>query len=325
MADDGTFKGHGGKPGRKSTVISMSAHKSRHNGEDNNKKGPSENSRADQRVEGSGARAFADSPGLGFADQKALPCENTPFERDIDLQTRAPEPPAARGRGRRFLRWGSDESQGNEIFGAPERDLDLELDLELELDSDQELDGSVDRISKRHSGNSGDVGVDVQLKRVIERERERERERAKNSERSGKSSDAVKKGDWDHKTEQSGSVVESFYHAINGLKAGFAGQRNVRVHCVISGMVFILALLLQVDYAGCLALILATGFVLFAEYVNTALEHITDIQAHFRHHQSARLAKDTAAGGVMIAAVTAVLVGATVFVPRLYALLIGQT
>ena len=289
MADDGTFKGHGGKPGRKSTVISMSAHKNRHGGDDSRKKGP------EHRVEGSGARSFQDNPPSGFVDQKALPCESSPFERDFDLQGAAAEPPAARGRGRRFLRWGLDESSsaGNDIFA--DQDHDAELGKELDLSADSDLDSQLEGVLAR--------GRDRDLERNIE----------------------LKKVDWDNKTQQSGSVFESFYHAINGLKAGFAGQRNVRIHCVISAMVFILALLLQVDSGGCLALILATGFVLFAEYVNTALEHITDIQAHFRHHQSARLAKDTAAGAVLIAAFTAVLVGLTVFAPRLYALLIGQT
>ena len=94
----------------------------------------------------------------------------------------------------------------------------------------------------------------------------------------------------------------------------------MRIHCAIALAVFTLALMLKVDAVGCLALVLATGFVLFAEYVNTALEHVTDIQANFRYHRSARYAKDTAAAAVLIAALTAVLVGAIVFVPHLLAL-----
>ncbi|MBS1990519.1 MAG: diacylglycerol kinase [Cyanobacteria bacterium SZAS LIN-3] len=262
MADDGTFKGHGGKPGRKSTVISMSAHKNRHG-------------------HSSSAEAEKDAPKklAGLTVFEALPCEDSPFERDVELTdaellaAAVQEPAPVKGRGRRFLRWGLDESQPTEVF------------------SDDDCDGEV---AEALASGSRDA--------------------------------AKSRGDdWDHKTGRSGSVTESFYHAIHGLKSGFAGQRNVRIHCVISVMVFLLAFLLQVDYAGCLSLILATGFVFFAEYVNTALEHITDIQAHFRHHESARLAKDTAAGAVLIAAVTAVLVGLTVFAPRLFALLIGQT
>jgi len=310
MADDGSFKGHGGKPGRKSTVISMSAHKSRHSNQSESEGAskklsaltifdstPKDGSRAEHRVEGSGARSYQETAIGSGRDDKALPCENSPFERNDHnvLTDSAPresvsETHASKPRGRRFLRWGLDESPSNDIFA----DSDLDLGLDSEIDPELALALASDPAASK-------------LKQAISASKTK-------SDRN-----------WNHKTERSGSVVESFYHAINGLKAGFAGQRNIKIHCVISGMVFILALLLQVDYAGCLALILATGFVLFAEYVNTALEHITDIQAHFRHHQSARLAKDTAAGAVLIAAVTAVLVGLTVFAPRLYALLIGQT
>jgi len=313
MADDGSFKGRGGKPGRKSTVISMSAHKSRHSNqsesENASKKlssltmfdsapngGPKAEARPEPRTDGSGARAYEETTTLSARDDKALPCENSPFERndhhahtDSASRDSASEAPAPRARGRRFLRWGLDESPSNDIFGDPDLDTDLDSGIDPELALALASDPAASKLKKNGAGKS------------------------------------KTDPNWNHKTERSGSVVESFYHAINGLKAGFSGQRNIKIHCVISGLVFILALLLQVDYAGCLALILATGFVLFAEYVNTALEHITDIQAHFRHHQSARLAKDTAAGAVLIAAVTAVLVGLTVFVPRLYALLIGQT
>jgi diacylglycerol kinase (ATP) len=129
---------------------------------------------------------------------------------------------------------------------------------------------------------------------------------------------------WHHKSSRSGSVIESFYHAFHGLKVGFSSQRNIRIHCCIASGVFLLALLLHVDATSWLALGLATGFVLFAEYINTAVEHVTDIQANFRYHRSARYAKDTAAAAVLIAALTAVLVGAIVFVPRIFALLNGQ-
>jgi diacylglycerol kinase len=282
MADDGSSKGHGGKPGRKSTVLSMSAHKNRHNGESES---------ASKKV--SSLTLFDFSPSDAAADEaadvstssaEALPCENTPFERNDGLGEIT-----ARAPGRKFLRWGPED-------GGPS----------------EHIAGSSDFFEDEIENNPGSQGTGNSD--FLETQRDRS---------SSKREKGRKWRHWQHKTSRSGSVVESFYHAIHGLRVGFASQRNVRIHCAITVVVLAMALLLRVDAVGCLALSLATGFVLFAEYINTSLEHITDIQADFRYNRSARYAKDTAAAAVLIAALTAVLIGAIVFVPRLFALMSG--
>ncbi len=133
------------------------------------------------------------------------------------------------------------------------------------------------------------------------------------------SPDSVKDS-WQCKSGQAGSVLESFYHAFNGLALGFRRQRNVRIHSFLGLFVFALAFYLKVDPWQWTALIVAIGFVFFAEFVNTAIEHMVDIQANYRYHLSARYAKDTAAAAVLLAAITAAIVGAIVFLPRLYSL-----
>jgi diacylglycerol kinase len=121
---------------------------------------------------------------------------------------------------------------------------------------------------------------------------------------------------WQCKSGQAGSVLESFYHAFNGLALGFRRQRNVRIHTFLGLFVFALAFYLKVEAWQWTALIVAIGFVFFAEFVNTAIEHMVDIQANYRYHLSARYAKDTAAAAVLLAAITAAIVGAIVFLPR---------
>lgn len=123
---------------------------------------------------------------------------------------------------------------------------------------------------------------------------------------------------WQKKSGQAGSLFESFYHAFNGLALGFRQQRNLRIHTFLGVCVFALAFYLKVEPWQYIALSLAIGFVFFAEFVNTAIEHMVNIQANYRYHLSARYAKDTAAAAVLVAAMTAVVVGAVVFLPRLY-------
>lgn len=133
--------------------------------------------------------------------------------------------------------------------------------------------------------------------------------------------DQERVSDWDHKSSRSGSVVESFYHAIHGLKVAIGSQRNLRIHLVVAPAVLTAAIILKVEPWGVGLLLLSIGLVIAAELINTAIEHLVDIQSGFRYHLSARYAKDTAAAGVMVSAAVAAIVGAIVFLPRLLALL----
>lgn len=66
-------------------------------------------------------------------------------------------------------------------------------------------------------------------------------------------------------------------------------------------------------------LTLAMGLVWVAEAMNTAVEVLADRVSAERDERIGR-AKDLAAGGVLLAAIAAVIVGGFVFVPRLLAL-----
>ncbi len=123
---------------------------------------------------------------------------------------------------------------------------------------------------------------------------------------------------WDHKCTRASSVVESFYHASNGVKIALTTQRNLRIHFCITPLVLTLAFMVGVEPWGFALLILAIGLVIATELINTAIEHLVDIQANYQYHLSARYAKDTAAAAVMLSAMTAALIGLVVFLPRFY-------
>ncbi|MBP6351690.1 MAG: diacylglycerol kinase family protein [Candidatus Obscuribacter sp.] len=125
---------------------------------------------------------------------------------------------------------------------------------------------------------------------------------------------------WDHKCTRASSVFESFYHAFNGVKIALATQRNLRIHFAITPLVLALAFIFGVEPWGFALLILAIGLVIATELINTAIEHLVDIQANYQYHLSARYAKDTAAAAVMLSAFTAAVVGVVVFGPRFFAI-----
>jgi diacylglycerol kinase (ATP) len=112
------------------------------------------------------------------------------------------------------------------------------------------------------------------------------------------------------------SVFESFNYAFEGIIHVLRTQRNMRLHFAIAIAVLVAGFASGVSRFELMALILAIAFVLIAEMVNTAVEHTIDV-ATTSFDPMAKLAKDIAAGAVLIASATAVAIGYLVFASRL--------
>ena len=108
------------------------------------------------------------------------------------------------------------------------------------------------------------------------------------------------------------SLLESFNFAFEGVIHVLRTQRNLRIHFAAAFAVLIAAVAVGVDRIELIALLISISFVLIAEMLNTALEAGIDV-ATTSFDPLAKLAKDIAAGAVLIATVTAVAVGYLVF------------
>ncbi len=108
------------------------------------------------------------------------------------------------------------------------------------------------------------------------------------------------------------SIFDSFNYAFEGIIHVLRTQRNMRIHFAIAAGVLIAALALDVSRLELIALLLAIAFVLIAEMINSAVEAAVDI-ASTSFDPMAKLAKDIAAGAVLIASVIAVAIGYLVF------------
>ncbi|MDP8923848.1 MAG: diacylglycerol kinase family protein [Chloroflexota bacterium] len=117
-------------------------------------------------------------------------------------------------------------------------------------------------------------------------------------------------------------ILRSFGFAAQGIVYLFRTQPNFWVHTLAAVLVVVFAIWLGTTTAETGVLLLAIGMVLAAEAFNTAVEAIVDL-ASPEYHRLARIAKDTAAGGVLIAAVVAALVGLAVLGPKLLQRLFG--
>jgi diacylglycerol kinase (ATP) len=108
------------------------------------------------------------------------------------------------------------------------------------------------------------------------------------------------------------TIFDSFNYAFEGLIHVLRTQRNMRVHFAVAVGVLVAALVVDVSKIELIALLISITFVLDAEMINTALEGAIDV-ATTSFDPMAKLAKDIAAGAVLLSTINALAVGYLVF------------
>ncbi|WP_322820453.1 diacylglycerol kinase family protein [Chloroflexus sp.] len=114
-------------------------------------------------------------------------------------------------------------------------------------------------------------------------------------------------------------LIAAFRYAFAGIGHLVRTQRNVQIHLLIGAIAVALGVTLRIAHWEWVVLTLTIGLVLAAEGFNTAIEATVDLATRDRH-PLVRIAKDVAAGSVLICALTAIVVGVLIFGPRLWAL-----
>ena len=115
-------------------------------------------------------------------------------------------------------------------------------------------------------------------------------------------------------------AIKSIHYAIEGITEAFREEPNLRIHVIFATLAIILAFIFKLNSNQWLALIISITLVLVLELLNTALEELTDL-ASPSIHPKAKLAKDVAAGAVLISALNSIIVGLIIFVPHFLSLL----
>lgn len=113
---------------------------------------------------------------------------------------------------------------------------------------------------------------------------------------------------------------QSFWISLRVASAGFIRavreERNLWLHLAAALLAVLLAAALRLPVRDWAVLWLTLGLVIATELINTALEDVVDL-ASPEYHELAKRAKDTAAGAVVLAALSALLVGLCLFGPPL--------
>ncbi|OFW57440.1 MAG: diacylglycerol kinase [Actinobacteria bacterium RBG_16_64_13] len=112
------------------------------------------------------------------------------------------------------------------------------------------------------------------------------------------------------------TLLQSFNHAFQGLVHAVRRERNMRFHLAVAVVVLIVSIFLNLSKLELAAVLVAITFVLVAELVNSAIETVVDIVTD-EFDPRAKIAKDVAAGAVLVAAINALAVAYLVLADRL--------
>jgi diacylglycerol kinase (ATP) len=113
----------------------------------------------------------------------------------------------------------------------------------------------------------------------------------------------------------------SFKYAWAGLRYAFVTQRNFRIHTVMGALAISLGVFLHLTAIEMAVIAVTSALVLALELLNTAIESVVDLTVKQSYHELAKIAKDCAAGAVLISALGALLVAGWLLLPPLLALI----
>ncbi len=105
---------------------------------------------------------------------------------------------------------------------------------------------------------------------------------------------------------------KSFKNAVYGIITAFSAERNLRFHFMIANLIIIFAYFFGLSSVEWAVLFLSIALVFCTELINTSIENAVDTATR-EYSKTARIAKDTAAGAVLFAAIISIAVGFMLF------------
>ena len=119
------------------------------------------------------------------------------------------------------------------------------------------------------------------------------------------------------------TLLISFKYAWAGVRYAFITQRNFRIHTAVATLALSLGFYLQVSAMEMAVITITCAMVMILELINTAIESVVDLTVKQTYHELAKIAKDCAAGAVLLSAIAAVLVAGFILLPPLLRLILS--
>ena len=116
-------------------------------------------------------------------------------------------------------------------------------------------------------------------------------------------------------------LVSSLEFALTGILTAFKEERNMRKHAATALVVILAGFVFQVSRIEWLFLLMSIFLVVAFEIMNSAIENVVDLASHYHFSMLAKKAKDMAAGAVLVVSLLAAVIGALIFLPRIWDIL----
>ncbi len=117
--------------------------------------------------------------------------------------------------------------------------------------------------------------------------------------------------------ESKHSLLKSFQFAFSGLKEAVTKGRNFRIQISLGLLAVFLGLIFKLSEFEWLDLVIIITLILILELINTSLEAVVDLVSP-EIKEKAKIAKDVAAAAVLVTSIASIIIGAIVFIPKLF-------
>ena len=108
----------------------------------------------------------------------------------------------------------------------------------------------------------------------------------------------------------------SFKYAFSGIKLCVIDEQNMLIHFTVATLVIISGFIFKISKIEWIICLILIGIVMMMELLNTAIENVCDAVTD-KENKFIKIAKDTAAGSVLVISIVSAIIGLMIFIPRI--------
>ena len=108
-------------------------------------------------------------------------------------------------------------------------------------------------------------------------------------------------------------IITKFTNAFSGIKVGILSDRSVQIQFSFLLLAFLLAWYYKVSTVHWLIIIIVSSIVVAVEFLNSAIELLSDYVTNQQHSKIIKKVKDLGAAAVLVVAISALIIGIIIF------------
>lgn len=115
---------------------------------------------------------------------------------------------------------------------------------------------------------------------------------------------------------KSKNFFDALKNSINGIFYVIKNEKNMKIELVFAILAIITSFFLKINAIEFIIILFVIFFVLFAEFINSAIEKVVDLYT-LEYNETAKIAKDISAGAVTIVSFLSIIIGVIIFLPKI--------